>query len=324
MRLPGIMFKRLFAFMDTRSYFFVKLIRAFITAFLILVISFLMIRSSGNPAQIYLGDEARPEAVEYFNRKWGLDKPIFVQFTSYLSQAVKGDFGNSLIKTRPVSEIIMDRLPATLSLMIPAAIISIVLGVLMGMIASLHYKELADTGILIGSTLGFSLPNFFFGVLLIFFFSIVLGWLPASGNSTISHYIMPLIAIVTADLAIFTRFSRAAFIDIYEHHYITGFRSLGVRESRILFFQALPNAANALLTIGGFYVGSLVSGAIVTETIFSWPGLGSLLIASVKARDFPLVQGLILLFGISIVLANLAIDFLYGIVDPRIRKGVTT
>ena len=310
--------------MDTRSYFFVKLIRAFITAFLILVISFLMIRSSGNPAQIYLGDEARPEAVEYFNRKWGLDKPIFVQFTSYLSQAVKGDFGHSLIKTRPVSEIIMDRLPATLSLMIPAAIISIVLGVLMGMIASLHYKELADTGILIGSTLGFSLPNFFFGVLLIFFFSIVLGWLPASGNSTISHYIMPLIAIVTADLAIFTRFSRAAFIDIYEHHYITGFRSLGVRESRILFFQALPNAANALLTIGGFYVGSLVSGAIVTETIFSWPGLGSLLIASVKARDFPLVQGLILLFGISIVLANLGIDFLYGIVDPRIRKGVTT
>ena len=106
MRLPGIMFKRLFAFMDTRSYFFVKLIRAFITAFLILVISFLMIRSSGNPAQIYLGDEARPEAVEYFNRKWGLDKPIFVQFTSYLSQAVKGDFGHSLIKTRPVSEII--------------------------------------------------------------------------------------------------------------------------------------------------------------------------------------------------------------------------
>ncbi len=318
------MVRRLFAFIDTRSYFFVKLIRAIITAFLILVISFLMIRSSGNPAQIYLGEEAMPEAVEYFNKKWGLDKPISIQFVSYFSRAIKGDFGHSLIKSRPVYQIIMDRLPATLSLMIPAAIISIVFGVFLGMTASAHRKKMTDTGILVASTLGFSLPNFFFGVLLIFFFSIVLGWLPASGNNTISHYIMPLIAIVTADLAIFTRFSRAAFIDIYEQHYITGFRSLGVRESRIFFFQALPNAANALLTIGGFYIGSLVSGAIVTETIFAWPGLGSLLISSVKARDFPLVQGLILLFGISIVVANLAIDFLYGILDPRIRKGATT
>lgn len=308
-------------FAARHAYFLVKLLRAFLTAFIILVLSFVLVRASGNPAEIFLGSEATPEAIDIFNRRWGLDKPLPVQFALYLERVVRFDLGNSLLKGRPVAELIGERVGATLSLMIPAAVISIAFGVFLGLIAALRHRRLTDTGILVASTLGFSLPNFFFGILLIFVFSVVFGWLPSSGNTSMRHYIMPLSAIITSDVAVFVRFSRSALLDILDRDFITSFRALGTKERRILMRHALPNASIALLTISGFYIGSLVGGAIVTETIFSWPGLGSLLISSVRARDFPLVQALVLVFGISIVLANLVVDVLYGVVDPRIRKG---
>jgi ABC-type dipeptide/oligopeptide/nickel transport system permease component len=323
MKQPAFTLHSIIRFLRRHRYFFIKTFRAAGTALVILVLSFFMIRASGNPAEIYLGGEATPESIDYFNRKWGLDKPAAVQFFSYIGRVFHGDFGESLIKTRPVTEIIMDYLPATLSLMIPAAIIAITGGLLLGMAASHNHKKPLDSGLLIVSTLGFSLPNFFFGIVLIYLFSVVLGWLPPSGNTSLKHYIMPLITITTADIAVFTRFGRAAFIDIYEQNFITSFRSLGVKERRILFRHALPNASISLLTISGFYIGALITGAVVTENIFSWPGLGSLLVQSMKARDFPLVQALILLFGFVIVSVNLLVDILYGVIDPRIRKGGT-
>lgn len=308
-------------FVGRHAYFLVKLLRAALTAFIILVLSFVLVRASGNPAEIFLGSEATPEAIEIFNQRWGLDKPLPVQFALYLDRVVRFDLGNSLLKGRPVAELIGERVGATLSLMIPAAFMSIGFGVAFGLLAALRHRKLTDTGILVASTLGFSLPNFFFGILLIFVFSVVFGWLPSSGNTSMRHYVMPLIAIITSDVAVFVRFSRSALLDILDRDFITSFRALGTRERRILMRHALPNASIALLTISGFYIGSLVGGAIVTETIFSWPGLGSLLVSSVRARDFPLVQALVLVLGISIVLANLAVDVLYGVVDPRIRKG---
>jgi peptide/nickel transport system permease protein len=308
-------------FAGRHSYFLVKLLRAVLTAFLVLVLSFVLVRASGNPAEIFLGSEATPTAIELFNRRWGLDKPLFVQFARYFERIVRFDLGNSLVKGRPVAVLIGERVMATLSLMVPAAVMSIGFGVFFGLIAALRHRKLADMGILVASTLGFSLPNFFFGILLIFVFSVVLGLLPSSGNTSPRHYIMPLIAIITSDVAVFVRFSRSALLDILDRDFITSFRALGTRERRILMRHALPNASIALLTISGFYIGSLVAGAIVTETIFSWPGLGSLLVASVRARDFPVVQALVLVFGISIVIANLIVDILYGVVDPRIRKG---
>lgn len=321
MKLLVMLINKFCNFFTTHSYFTVRIIRSVITAFIILILSFFMIRASGDPARIFLGSEATPEAVAYYQEKWGLDKPLHVQFTTYMFRIMKGDFGNSLIKNRPVKDIISERIGATLSLMIPAAFLSISLGIILGTIAALRYKKMTDAGILLASTIGFSLPNFFFGVILIFIFSVKLGCLPSGGNTTFLHYIMPLLAIVTADIAVFTRFTRAALIDIFESQYIMGFRSLGIKERRIFLLQALPNAGIALWTISGFYIGSLIGGAIVTETIFSWPGLGSLLIRSVRGRDFPIVQALILLFGISIVMANFFIDIIYGFVDPRIRKG---
>ena len=303
-------------------YFIFKILRALITAFAIVVLSFFMVRASGDPARIYLGSEATPEMIEHFNHKWGLDRSLPVQFASYLSRLFQGDLGDSLIKSRPAIEIILERVPATLSLMIPAALISIIGGITLGMAASRNGGSHLDSGLMLLSTIGYSLPNFFFGVVLIFFFSIILGSLPSSGNETWKHFLMPITTIAAADIAVFTRFSRAAFNDIYEQGFITSFRALGIAERRILFLHALPNASISLLTISGFYVGSLITGAIVTETIFSWPGLGSLLISSLKARDFPLVQGLILIFGLSIVAVNLVIDMLYGIFDPRVREGI--
>ncbi len=305
----------------SHRYFWIKLVRAAITSFLILVLSFFMIHSSGNPAQIFLGGEATPEMVAAFNVRWDLDRPLQIQFLSYLQQVAKGDLGNSLLRGEPVIDIFFTHLPATLSLMIPCALISITLGIALGFVAAMKKQTTIDHLMMIGSTIGYSLPNFFFGVLLIFIFSIVLGWLPSSGNETLAHYIMPVLTIVTADIAIFTRFSRSSFIDVYEHPYINNFKALGVSERRILLQEALPNASIALLSISGFYVGSLISGAIVTETIFSWPGIGSLLVSSMKARDFPLVQGLTLILGFSIVGVNLLVDILHGIIDPRIRKG---
>jgi len=304
----------------SHRYFWIKGMRALLTAFIILVLSFFMIHSSGNPAEIFLGGEATPQMVDSFNARWGLDRPLQVQFFSYIQQIAKGDLGTSLLRGKPVIEIFWAHLPATLSLMIPCAIISITVGILFGFLAAMKKQTAIDHLMMILSTIGYALPNFFFGVLLIFIFSIVLGWLPSSGNSSLVHYIMPVLTIVTADIAIFTRFSRSSFIDVYEHPYINNFKALGVSERRILFQEALPNASIALLSISGFYVGSLISGAIVTETIFSWPGIGSLLVSSMKARDFPLVQGLTLILGFSIVAVNLFVDILHGIIDPRISK----
>lgn len=309
------------AFFVRRSFFFLKILRAMITGFFILLLTFFMVRASGNPAEIYLGSEATPEAIEYFNHQWGLDKPAGYQFVSYLSTILKGDLGTSLIKKKPVIDVFLTYLGPTLSLMIPAAILSIGGGILLGMVASRNHKKMLDSTILFFSTAGYSLPNFFLGVILIFFFSVVLGVLPSSGNVSWKHFIMPIFTVMTSDLAVFTRFSRSSFIDVYNQSFIMSFRALGVSEKRILLAHGLPNASISLLTISGFYIGSLISGAIITETIFSWPGLGSLLVSSLKARDFPMVQGLILVFGFSIIIMNLLTDFLYGVIDPRIRKG---
>lgn len=322
MKKNNIRSRSIRGFLAAHTYFLVKLLRAALTAFIILVLSFIMVRASGNPAEIFLGSEASKSEIDFLVKKWGLDQPLAVQFVRYVSRVVNLDFGKSLINNRSVGEIILQRIPATLSLMIPAAILSIFLGILCGTLAALRHRKAPDIALMVGSTLGFSLPNFFFGVLLIFLFSVVLGWLPSSGNTTFFHYIMPLIAIITADVAVFTRYTRSALLDILNKDFITSFRALGTREQRIILHHALPNASIALLTISGFYIGSLVSGAIVTETIFAWPGLGSLLVSSVRSRDFPLVQGLVLLFGISIVAANLVVDILYGVIDPRIRKGL--
>jgi peptide/nickel transport system permease protein len=250
-----------------------------------------------------------------------LDKHLIVQFKIYFERISHGDLGISVYKNKPVRDIIAGRFGATLSLMIPAAIISILLGVIIGTGSAIKHGKPVDRIILIGSTLGFSLPNFFLGVLLIFTFSVGLGILPSSGNTTARHYVMPLATLVISEIAVFTRFTRASMIDILQRYYVISFRSLGIKERRILFFQALPNAAIALLTIAGFYIGSLVGGAIITETIFSWPGIGSLLIEAIRSRDFPLVQGLILLFGVSIVIINLLVDIANSLVDPRVRKG---
>ena len=307
--------------MAKRKYFLVKAIRALITGFFILILGFVLMRASGNPAEIYLGSEVTDEAVAYFNHEWGLDRSISKQFLSYLGNVIRFDFGNSLLKKQPVIQIIENHLGPTLSLMIPVAILSIVGGIFLGMVAAKHYKKPLDTGLMIFATIGFSLPNFFFGILLIFLFSVVLGVLPSSGNLTWKHFIMPIFTIMTADIAVFAHFSRAATLQVYNQHFIMSFRALGISEKKILLRHVLPNASISLLTISGFYIGSLITGAIVTETIFSWPGLGSLLVSSLKARDFPVVQVLIIIFGFSIIGMNLLTDMLYGVMDPRIRKG---
>ena len=309
------------AWIIKRSYFLIKMVRALLTGFVILILSFVLMRASGNPAEIYLGSEATDEAIEYYNREWGLDASIFQQFSTYLKNIARLDFGNSLIKKQPVIELFKQHLGPTLSLMIPVAVLAIGGGIGIGMLAARNYKKPFDTGLMIFATIGFSLPNFFFGVLLIFLFSVTLGILPSSGNLTWKHFIMPIVTIMTADLAVFAHFTRSATLQVYNQHFVMSFQSLGISEMRILFRHVLPNASISLLTISGFYIGSLITGAIVTETIFSWPGLGSLLVTSLKARDFPVVQALILIFGFSIVVMNLLTDVLYGVFDPRIRRG---
>ncbi|MGH0054102.1 MAG: ABC transporter permease [Sphaerochaetaceae bacterium] len=304
-----------------RKYFLIKITRALLTGFIILILSFILMRASGNPAEIYLGSEATDEAVAYFNHEWGLDRSISHQFISYLGNILRFDFGNSLLKKQPVTQIFKQHLGPTLSLMIPVALLAITGGIFFGMVAARNYKKPLDTGLMIFTTIGFSLPNFFFGVLLIFLFSITLGILPSSGNLTWKHCIMPIFTIMTADIAVFVHFTRSATLQVYNQHFIMSFRALGISEKRILLRHVFPNASISLLTISGFYIGSLITGAIVTETIFSWPGLGSLLVSSMKARDFPVVQALIIIFGFSIVGMNLLIDVLYGVMDPRIRKG---
>lgn len=295
--------------------------RSLVTLFLLTACVFFALHLTGDPARIMLGDGADATALAAFRAQWGLDKPLWEQFLVYLQKFITLDMGTSYLTGLPVKEVFLNAFWPTLDLMTPTAIVTLLFGIPAGVIAALHRNTALDKTMMFVSVFGYAVPNFFMGVLLLLIFSIWLGWLPSYGNATGWHYIMPIITMATSEAAIFSRYARSAMIDAMRLPCVKAARMRGLPDRRVIWLHALPNAMLSILTIMGFFLGTLVAGAVITENVFSWPGVGKLLVQSVANRDIPVVQLIVLATGASLIIANLAMDLLALVVNPRLRKS---
>lgn len=296
-----------------------KLLRAIVTLWLVVTFIFVILRLSGDPTDILLPDDASQEVVEYYRHLWGLDRPLHEQYVRYFISVIQGDFGESLRDRRDALTVVLERVPATLQLGIAALLCSIFVGVPLGIYAALHRNQTADRVTIGFAVLGYAMPHFFLGILLILLFSMWLQVLPSSGSATWLHMVMPVITLGMASAGTLARFSRSAMLEVLNQSYMRTAKAKGVPSLRRIAWHAIPNAAIPVITVLGFKIGGLISGAVVTETVFAWPGIGRLLVTSVAQRDLAVVQTIILLVALTMVIANLLVDALYGWVDPRVR-----
>ncbi len=301
------------------KYFLVKTLRAFLTTFLLVVFVFFVLRITGDPAQAMLPDDATEEDYIEFRQLWGLDKPLMEQFYIYCKNFVHGDFGQSYKDGRDVFEIISQRLPKSVWLMGMSIIFSIVVGLPLGIYAALHRNSFGDRFIMGTAVFGFSMPNFFLGIMFILIFSMKLHWLPSAGSDTWLHLLMPMITIGMTRMGSYARYTRSAMLNVLSKPYIITAKAKGANRNRMVYLHALPNAAIPIVTVIGTSIGHMVGGSVVIENVFAWPGVGRLLVSSVAVRDLPVVQAIVIIMGLAMVLANLLVDFTYGLLDPRIR-----
>ncbi|NBS42796.1 MAG: ABC transporter permease [Acetobacteraceae bacterium] len=298
-----------------------RLARAALTIAMVVTFAFVVLRLSGDPAQIIMGADAPPEAVEAFRAAWGLDEPIWVQYLSYFWAILQGDLGRSMRDGRDAIVLVTERIPATLALTLPALAIKICLGIPAGIYAALHRNSLADRVVMIIAVAGFTVPSFVLGLLLVLLFAVQLGWLPSGGQESWRHGILPVITLGLGGAAVLARFTRSAMLEVLGQPYIRTASAKGVPWRAVVTGHALPNAAIPTVTIIGFMVGTLIAGAVVVESVFSWPGVGRLLVVAVANRDLAVVQCILLLVAITMVCANLIVDLLYGLLDPRLRAA---
>ena len=297
----------------------IRLLRAVITVLAVMTFAFVVLRMSGDPAEVLLGPDVPQNVIDAFRKQWGLDAPLWQQYLSYLGAIFSGDFGLSMRDRSPAIDLVMERIPATLQLTIPALLLKLGIGIPAGIYAALHRDSAVDRGVIFLAILGFTIPSFVMGLVLVLIFAVTLGVLPSGGIGTWQHAILPAITISIGGIGILARFSRSAMIEVLGQPYIRTASAKGVKWRDVVRGHALPNAAVPIVTIVGFMVGSLIAGAVVVETIFSWPGIGRLLIVSVSNRDLAVVQCILLLIAAVMVVSNLVVDLLYGWLDPRLR-----
>ncbi|MGA9569687.1 MAG: nickel ABC transporter permease [Candidatus Acidiferrales bacterium] len=301
-------------------YISIRLLFALPALWLILTMVFLLAHIvPGDPVAQMLGEGARAEDLTQLRHALGLDLPLPVQYGRYLSGVLHGNLGESFRFQQPVLKVVVEHYPATLELAAVALLICALIGIPAGVLAAHKRGERTDHAVAILTLFGLSVPNFALGPVLILLFSVVLGWLPVSGRGGISHLILPAFTLGAALAAILTRMVRTSVIEELSADYVRTARAKGVSESAVLYRHALRNALIPILTILGLQFGSLLAGTIVTESIFSWPGIGRLAVQAIGARDYPLLQGCILLIAVSYVFVNLLTDLVYAVVDPRVR-----
>ena len=273
----------------------------------------------GDPAQAMLGESASPQDVAELRTRLGLDRPLLEQYGAFLTGAVHGDLGRSLRTNQPVAASILERLPATAELGAAALLLAVVVAIPLGAAAAVWRGTAIDHAATTVSLLGISIPNFWLGPLLAIVFSVQLGWLPVSGRGTWAHLVLPAISLGLGLAAILARMTRATLLEELREPYVTAARARGASRFRAVVRHALRNSLIPVITLLGLQLGSVLTGAVITETVFAWPGIGRLLIQSIGFRDYPLVQGCILLIAVTYIGVNLLTDLLYGFVDPRIR-----
>jgi ABC-type dipeptide/oligopeptide/nickel transport system permease component len=301
-------------------YVSVRLLLALPALWLILTMVFLLAHIvPGDPVQQMLGEGARAEDLQQLRHALGLDLPMPVQYGRYMVGVIHGNLGESFRFQQPVARVVLGHYPATLELAIVALLVCAAIGIPAGTLAAHRRGQASDRAIGVFTLLGLSVPNFALGPVLILIFSVIFGWLPVSGRGGISHLILPAITLGAALAAILTRMVRTSVMEELSSDYVRTARAKGLPESAVLLRHAFRNALIPILTILGLQFGTLLAGTIVTETIFSWPGIGRLAVQAIEARDYPLLQGCILLIAVSYVLVNLLTDLVYVFVDPRMR-----
>jgi len=301
----------------------------------------------GDPAQVMLGERATPQALAQLRQNLGLNDPLYVQYLRFLGHILQGNFGRSIQTQDPVLDDLATHFPATLELTIAAMFIAVVFGITAGTIAAVRQYSIFDNVSMVGALVGVSMPIFWLGLLLIWIFAQVLGWLPPSSRLSVTtdlhaitglyvldalltgnfpalvdalkHLLLPSLALATIPLSIIARMTRSSMLEVLHQDYIRTARAKGLTENVVIFKHALKNAFLPVLTVMGLQFGSLLGGAVMTETIFSWPGIGRLMYNAILARDFPVVQGGILFIALLFVLINLLVDVLYKFFDPKIR-----
>ena len=301
----------------------------------------------GSPAISLLGERATPETIAQIERQYGLDKPVYVQYWRYLNNVARADFGNTIVTRRPVLTELQEKFPATIELALAAMVVSVGLGVPLGFIAAKRYGGPIDHASLVASLLGISIPVFFLAILLKYVFAVKLGWLPTVGRQSVlipaehptkfyvldsivtgngeafvdalKHLVLPAIALGSIPLAVIARITRAAVLDVQNEDYVRTARAKGVGPFFVDTRHVLRNALLPISTIIGLQTGLLLSGAVLTETVFAWPGMGTWLVGAIENRDYPILQGGILFVAVVFVLVNLLVDISYAVINPRIR-----
>ncbi len=298
-----------------------RLIRALLTVWLAVTAVFVGLRLSGDPAQALLGPEASSEAVRALRQAWGLDDPIAVQYARYLWQIAHGDFGRSLRERRPATEVVNERIPATLHLGLTALGVATLLGVTLGTLAAFHAGRFTDRVIVALAALGQGIPNFVLGLLLIVVFAFYLRLVPTGGREQPSSLILPALTLASFSTASLTRYTRSALLEVLRADYVRTAYAKGLPFHRVLVDHIGRNSALTLVTVLGLQLAIAIAGAVITETIFAWPGMGRLLANAAELRDFPVVQYAVFLIVVSVVTVNFLTDLAYGLLDPRIREG---
>lgn len=301
------------------SYLVRRAFRALVVIVGVSFISFAVLFLSGDPTDTLVGDDWTIEEVQKLRVDMGLDRPWIVQYLTYVSRAVRGDFGESLRYRQPVFELIMERVPATLELALLALLISVVVALPIGIMSATMRGTAYDYGGMVFALFGQAMPVFWLGLMLILIFGVQLGWLPVSGRGGIERLILPAITLATYPLARNTRVIRSSMLDVLGHDYVRTARAKGLSERVIVYVHALRNSLIPVVTIIGLEFGRLLGGAVIVETIFAWPGIGRLMIQAVYAKDFPLVQASVTITALIFVSLNFFVDFIYSYLDPRVR-----
>jgi len=273
----------------------------------------------GDPIEVMLGESAQPTDRAALRQALGLDQPLLQQWLNYVGQLLQGNLGISLHSREPISDLLAARIPATVQLALASLLVAVLIALPLGSLAALHKDTVWDHGAMSFALIGVSVPHFWMGPLLILVFSLWLGWLPVSGHEEPLSLVLPALTLGTALAAILARMVRATLLDVLSEDYIRTARAKGLSAQAVVLHHALRNAALPLITILGLQLGTLLGGAVITEIIFAWPGLGYTLVESIQRRDYPVVQACMLLISLTYVLVNAATDVVYGWLDPRIR-----
>lgn len=283
------------------------------------VVFTIMFFTPGDPVRVMLGERAPEAEIEAMRERMGLNEPFAVQFGSFVFNAARGDLGRSLVTNRPVFDELYARFPATLQLAAAGVLVAVLMGIPIGIVSATKQYSMFDGMSMALALVGVSMPNFWQGMMMILLFSIVLGVLPSSGYGTFMHLILPALTIGTSSAAIITRMTRSSMLEVVRQDYIRTARAKGLSERVVINQHALKNALIPIVTVIGLQFGYLLGGAVLTETIFSWPGVGRFMVDAIRQRDYPVVQGGVLLLALTFSVVNLLVDILYAYIDPRIK-----